>query len=255
MDPIVKLLNSLDQLADKAKALSTDDIDRTVACVRQKTSSVAASSLGSALRDTKQLVDTSANIAKIKQKLEDATNYMSSLVDAVDAVAKGSSSSYGFVSMLVQNGGKIQDILAQLTKLQQLDDMYRTMLGAGDSLSGLQSQVGTIMDNFKSIASNGADLSSCASDNMLGAVAALTELFSGLENLRIRQPVITAGIQTYNRWSDVSFDVPCTRTGSRCFSLAGQKQCVDYPEVYGCRYETEVPFPNHHIPYVRVRFV
>ena len=133
--------------------------------------------------------------------------------------------------------------------------MYRTLLDARDSISGLQSEVGSVMNNFKSIASNGADLSSCASADLLGAVTALSDLTSGLENVRIRQPSIAGGIRTYNRWSDVSFDVPCTRSARKCFSLAGQKQCVDYPEVYGCRYEAEVPFPNHHIPYVRVQFV
>ena len=91
----------MDQLADKAKALTTDGIDRTVSCVRQKTSSTVASSLGSVLRDTKRLAETSTNIAKIKKKLDDMTKSMSALADAVDMIAKGSSSSYGFVSMLV----------------------------------------------------------------------------------------------------------------------------------------------------------
>lgn len=62
------------------------------------------------------------------------------------------------------------------------------------------------------------------------------------------------GVVSYQRWSTVSMDVPCTRQARKSFEIAGQRGSFDYPEFYSCPYGPEkIPWPNQHIPFVKMR--
>ena len=66
---------------------------------------------------------------------------------------------------------------------------------------------------------------------------------------------VEARVASYQRWSDASFDLPCSRTKTEHYEVAGFKGSFDYPEFYNCRQGPyKVPWPNHHIPYLRFRF-
>ncbi|KAI9143492.1 hypothetical protein BKA69DRAFT_1036945 [Paraphysoderma sedebokerense] len=65
---------------------------------------------------------------------------------------------------------------------------------------------------------------------------------------------IASGVASYQRWTEVSFDYPCSTTGNKCFELAGYKECMNYPKFYRCNYAKRIPLPNHHIPFLKIRF-
>jgi len=63
-----------------------------------------------------------------------------------------------------------------------------------------------------------------------------------------------ADVASYRRWSTVSMNLPCTRQKRADYEVAGFKGSFDYPEFYPCPYgPKEIPWPNHHIPYVKFR--
>ncbi|RFU81370.1 hypothetical protein TARUN_819 [Trichoderma arundinaceum] len=65
---------------------------------------------------------------------------------------------------------------------------------------------------------------------------------------------LQTGVASYQRYSTVSMDVPCTRQGRKTFSAAGFKKTYSYPEFYLCPYGPKrIPWPNHHIPFIKVR--
>ena len=67
---------------------------------------------------------------------------------------------------------------------------------------------------------------------------------------------LASGVSSYRRFSSISMDVPCTRTKKQTFSdPSGKfKQTVSYPEFYACKYgPKKIPWPNHHIPYIKFR--
>lgn len=48
--------------------------------------------------------------------------------------------------------------------------------------------------------------------------------------------------------------MPCSRTGRKEYEIAGFRTSFDYPEFYSCPYANRIPFPNHHIPYIKLHF-
>lgn len=65
---------------------------------------------------------------------------------------------------------------------------------------------------------------------------------------------LQTGVVSYQRYSTVSMDVPCTRQKRAFFSIAGYRKSFDYPEFYLCPYgPKQIPWPNQHIPFVKMR--
>jgi len=90
--------------------------------------------------------------------------------------------------------------------------------------------------------------------NVTGAIRALEDVLDTLPFKRGRLSV-KSDVSSYRRWSTVSMDMPCTRQKRAHFEVAGFKGSFDYPEFYACLYgPKEVPWPNHHIPYIKFRF-
>ena len=253
--PFSELMNDITNLEAKVNAMTSANIDDMVTCVQSKVSAAAADSVRSILEESQALVQANANVAKIKETMANAGDTIGALATAVDIMAKGSSSSFGFVNQLVTNGGKIPEIFSQLSKFQELLDLQGELSSLGATMGQLQTETTDITDKFQTLENDGEQVAGCMSDAVRDVLTQVLELSNRVRDFRIRQLAIGGGLQTYNRWSDVAFQVPCTRTGQKCFTLAGDKQCVDYPEVYPCDYSAEVPFPNHHIPYVRFDFL
>jgi len=61
------------------------------------------------------------------------------------------------------------------------------------------------------------------------------------------------GVASYKRWSTVSGDLPCTRSKRADFEVGGFRGSFDYPEFYSCPFSARLPWPNHHIPYLKLR--
>jgi hypothetical protein len=89
--------------------------------------------------------------------------------------------------------------------------------------------------------------------NVTDAIKALTKT---LDSFPIKDGKFSfkAGVASYRRWSTVSMDLPCTRRATKKYEIAGVKGSFDYPEFYSCPYGPKtIPWPNHHIPYIKFR--
>lgn len=91
---------------------------------------------------------------------------------------------------------------------------------------------------------------------LLNLTTSITALQSALDTFPVKQGkfAFAAGVASYQRWSTVSMDLPCVRQTRMPYDVAGIKGAFDYPEFYSCAYGPKrVPWPNHHVPYVKFR--
>ncbi|KAK3995737.1 hypothetical protein QBC44DRAFT_387944 [Cladorrhinum sp. PSN332] len=90
--------------------------------------------------------------------------------------------------------------------------------------------------------------------NVTNSINALDDVLTTLP-IKAGKFDLKAGVASYRRWSTVSMDLPCTRQARKKYEVAGGfKGSFDYPEFYSCKYgPKEVPWPNHHIPYLKFR--
>ncbi|KFY05533.1 hypothetical protein V492_08467 [Pseudogymnoascus sp. VKM F-4246] len=68
------------------------------------------------------------------------------------------------------------------------------------------------------------------------------------------KPQFKADVASYQRWSRIVMDMPCSRQKRQNYELAGFKGSFDYPEFYSCQFDENISWPNHHIPYIKVQF-
>ncbi|KFY02080.1 hypothetical protein V490_00646 [Pseudogymnoascus sp. VKM F-3557] len=68
------------------------------------------------------------------------------------------------------------------------------------------------------------------------------------------KPQLKAEVASYQRWSRIMMDMPCSRQKRQNYELAGFKGSFDYPEFYNCQFDESISWPNHHIPYIKVQF-
>jgi len=87
--------------------------------------------------------------------------------------------------------------------------------------------------------------------------AKFTRIYSALTSLpfHCRSLSMDVSVASYQRWSAISFDLPCTRTKREKLTVP-----EDSPDrsitrnFYSCLYSNKIEWPNHHIPYIKFRF-
>ncbi|KAL5319762.1 hypothetical protein ACEPPN_012819 [Leptodophora sp. 'Broadleaf-Isolate-01'] len=96
-----------------------------------------------------------------------------------------------------------------------------------------------------------------------GVVSHITSISTGVTSMVSSLELITSGgspsiqvvrVASYQRWSKGHFSMPCLTTGKITLKLGGFSQQVDYPKFYRCEQNYRIPFPNHHIPYIKISF-
>lgn len=66
----------------------------------------------------------------------------------------------------------------------------------------------------------------------------------------------STGGTAYRRWTDNSFIMPCKYTIEPSFTVEGYTDSFPYPAFQPCEYGPEsIDLPNHHIPWIRWRFI
>ncbi|KAM0205516.1 hypothetical protein ACHAQI_009076 [Fusarium lateritium] len=91
----------------------------------------------------------------------------------------------------------------------------------------------------------------------------LKDINTGVSNLQVlteSSPVkpgnfhYDSGIVSYNRWTELSMDVPCMKKARSKFELSGFKTFYDSRQFYSCKFgPQQIPWPDHHIPYIKFR--
>ncbi|MCJ1365343.1 hypothetical protein MMC16_004464 [Acarospora aff. strigata] len=178
-------------------------------------------------------------IADIGQALKvgkDIPNLVKDLTDALPTVT-------GFVARLEQQGPKLKDSFTETGSDVWLNDPQVASEAAGNARAGIL----RIQTLFRGpIVSTITDLTSRT-----------TQIYTALTTLPFhgRSLSLDVSVASYQRWSPISLDLPCTRTATKKFTVAGGfSGSFDYPQFYSCPYSNKIEWPNHHIPYLKFRF-
>ncbi|KAJ0426748.1 hypothetical protein BJY00DRAFT_270925 [Aspergillus carlsbadensis] len=134
--------------------------------------------------------------------------------------------------------GNITDVVSD-SWLQQADV-------SSDAARALRQNIATIQDAFR-----GQVLP--AITDLQTKINAITGILSSLP-FSGKPPTIDAKVASYQRWSRIVTNMPCSRWATKEYSVQGYRGSFGYPQFYSCSLEATVPWPNHHIPFVKITF-
>ncbi|KAJ4174294.1 hypothetical protein NW754_004709 [Fusarium falciforme] len=88
-----------------------------------------------------------------------------------------------------------------------------------------------------------------------GYVASCKALQTALENFSLtngRYSVVKS-VVTYQRFSTVSMDMPCSKMTKQVFKKSGLTTSFSYRTFWKCKFNQVAQYPRNHIPYMRIR--
>lgn len=206
---------------------------------------------------------------------------MSRLIDSVENAASTPLNTEGLVRMITDGTiTKLSDIVQVLQITKDLPNLVKDLhenmptvteftvalnqraQAISESISGVVSDSWTqqaaassdaIRQNIVSIQSRFRDQIAPTITDIRTRVAAVQSLLSTLQ-FNGGVPTTDIKVASYQRWSPVSMNMPCSRWTTKKYEVAGITDYFGYPQFYNCLYEATIAWPNHHIPYVKVQF-
>lgn len=177
---------------------------------------------------TNGTVHSISDITKVLRIAHDLPQLMRDLQSSLPAAA----------TFIIDFGKKSQQVRDSLNEVLSqetatLENAARTRISAIQSL--FQSQALSVLDSINAAFATATQI--------------LTKLPVGGNSVSVEVKVAS-----YQRWSFISLDMPCLRSGRKSFTLGGFTQSFPYPEFYRCPYSEKIPWPNHHIPYIAIKF-
>ncbi|KAL2863153.1 uncharacterized protein BJX67DRAFT_390811 [Aspergillus lucknowensis] len=134
--------------------------------------------------------------------------------------------------------GNITDVVSD-SWLQQVDV-------SGDAARAVRQNIAMIQEEFRAkVLPAIADLQT--------KIKSITGMLSALP-FSAKPPSIDAKVASYQRWSRIAINMPCSRWATKEYSVPGYTDSFKYPQFYNCPLDTPVPWPNHHIPYIKIAF-
>ncbi|PYI20393.1 hypothetical protein BO99DRAFT_411874 [Aspergillus violaceofuscus CBS 115571] len=134
--------------------------------------------------------------------------------------------------------GNITDVVSD-SWLQQADV-------SGDAAHDLRQNIATIQEEFRAQAMP-------AITDLQTKTKRITAMLSALP-FRGKPPSMDVKVASYHRWSRIATNMPCSRWARKGYSVQGYRGSFNYPQFYNCLLDTTVPWPNHHIPYLKITF-
>ncbi|WPD22677.1 MAG: hypothetical protein SD837_21135 [Candidatus Electrothrix scaldis] len=259
---VVRLKDTLEDTVEIARTIGYEFKQSATGCATSE-----AYEVRDALRSLENIAgfgDRVNDFNRTLRKIERLLNQLEQVSSALDSIDQA-----GYKEQLLQAiaTGKLPNLSDPLDFIKNLDELRK--MGAEFSDLGRElprvSQILTdaerAISKIRSIASAPQALKQCLSSRaetkFNNDVKRLNEKVAEakkiVDGFKISKVDISAGSMTYQRWTDVSFDVPCSKKGKKCLKAAGFKECLEYPMLYSCKYEKRIPFPNHHIPYLQIK--
>ncbi|KAK0641374.1 hypothetical protein B0T16DRAFT_461447 [Cercophora newfieldiana] len=174
------------------------------------------------------------NIEDILKTIKAATE----LPDLVRNLQKAISPTVGFVSFYSGDDGR--------DAMSSVDAVLADNTAARNSTSNTRAAVAEIQDLLRE------DVQA----PFRNVMDSIRKLEGALDAFPVKEGkfAIESGVASYQRWSTVSMDLPCVRQARMPYNVAGFKGSFGYPEFFPCPYGPEtLPWPNHHIPYIKFR--
>lgn len=248
LQPLMNLQNAVLVAQQKLEAITQQDSSDLMMCTYVVDPPTGVQ-VYTRFNELKVFFKSGGEVLELVQAVGTASEAISTITDEISALLSGlSGNTISQIQSLVRNGGNLNDILKSILYLRSFEK----------TISSLQN-VGTLIPNLLSFIEERAnqlpDVPCGSQDALSEAIAAVKKVKELTQQIRFRGIQVDAGIQSYNRWVDVSATLPCSRSQRKCFKIADQSRCVSYPEIYSCTDRKRVFFPNEHIPFLKFSFV
>lgn len=235
-------------------------------CLLQRIAVVVENSLNLA----QDLAKLQASFEQAVKSANDISHNVDVLIEALSTL--GDLGIAGIANLILSKKlTKVEDVGQLLQLPKKVPTLFTDMRSVIDTLKkttkDLQDrapQLGEILDGSwqsesKPVKDAVAAIQTSIRNNLLQKVNAITSKANQMQDIlnglvgRGLFPQIDIKVASYRRWSDVSLNLPCSKTSRKTYNIAGFKGSFDYPEFYSCPYSQSVSFPNHHIPYIRLQ--
>ena len=221
------------------------------------------------------LTTTVTNAEDLYKIVSDAIAAFDTLADLgidtiVEKVIEGEIRSISQVADTLQAAKRLPAIIEQIEKT--LPNLEEYISSLADSAPSLPNDIAAILsESWLGDAQANANSATAAEEAVKkiqklvqdGILSSVTEISTGVTSMVSSLELVTSGgapsiqavrVASYQRWSKGSFSMPCLTTGKITLKLGGFSQKVDYPKFYRCEQNYRIPFPNHHIPYIKISF-
>ncbi|GHJ86562.1 hypothetical protein NliqN6_2964 [Naganishia liquefaciens] len=253
--PAVCANNTLEGLRTQVE--STLDVAKQIAQLDAivKSASTSVREIGTVISAGSDAIDAVSDlgVAEIVQKVEDgsfrkieelagALKAAQHLPQIISDIQKQSGQLTTVVSELQAKGPQFVDSVQKIVGQNWLENYDKADAAAADRLSKQVQQVQNLMTRLVPQATQ--------------LYASATFLIDSLSSVSVQRDLdvqLDLGVASYQRQTSGWFHMPCLTTGTLSYNLFGFKGSIDYPKFYRCKQNYKIPFPNQHIPYVRLR--
>lgn len=234
-----------------------------------------------ALMTTQAFTDAQEGVQEVVKVVPQLVNLARSAIDIADSIPDMEE-----IMDLIKSGElrKIQDMFKAMKITRELPEIVRKLQDAVSPIINLKTELygggekalallqAVVSDSWESYPfefttdSNGnvragvREIQNLIRDDLEWPLRNVTSTLEALDDVFKNFPIkkgqfdFQAGMSSYARWSMVSMDLPCTRTKTAHYEVAGgYKGSYSYPAIYACPFSEKLPWPNHHIPYFKFR--
>lgn len=206
-------------------------------------------------RDFKEFV---TDLESFMEKASKAADKVLALLDLDDGPK-------AVIDVLEEGKVPLLESVQYLTQLNEIKDTIGGVEKLKTRIDETKKRVETIQGQVQAIEEiRTGVLKSCAIeefelfDNVKKKASNLNNLFEDaiyrVSSIEFGPNMIQAGVATYSQFADVRVDLPCTRERTTTFAELGLTAVsASYPEIYSCPWTKRIPFPNEHIPYIRIK--
>ncbi|KAH7111683.1 hypothetical protein B0J13DRAFT_534312 [Dactylonectria estremocensis] len=228
-----------------------------------------------AVQDIKKAADT---VAEVVPKLIDQTHTVIEVTETVpdaqfllDMIEAGNLRKISDIFEAIQVTKELPKLAAELREaISPVGKLITDYRGQGEDALALLKDVVSISwedyaNEFKANSTHELrtgliEIQSIIQSDLQEPLQNLTEAIQGLSDVFSTFPIkegrfqLEAKVASYQRWSTVSMDMPCSKWERQTFKRNGFRASFDYPKFWRCPYGPKrLPWPNHHIPYIKFR--
>ncbi|KAJ9114057.1 hypothetical protein QFC22_005877 [Naganishia vaughanmartiniae] len=271
----------IDQVEKDVKTLVADFCSTPEVCANN-TLEALKTEVENTLNVAKEIAQLNAIVKSASDSARQIGTVISAGADAIDAV-----SDLGVAGLVkkVQDGSfrKIEELAGALKAAQHMPQIIEDIQKQSGQLTTvvteLQAKAPRFVDSVQKIVgqnwlSNYDKTDAAAADRLTKQVQQVQTLIArlvpqatqlwtsasflvdSLGSVSVERDLdvqLDLGVASYQRQTSGWFHMPCLTTGTLKYNLFGFKGSVDYPKFYRCKQNYNIPFPNQHIPYIRLR--
>ncbi|XMA13670.1 hypothetical protein WAI453_006461 [Rhynchosporium graminicola] len=283
-----KIGDDLGQIAGKFETIKTsivnitNDFCKNISSCAETTVFKFQKQTLDTIRDSEAFTLLTSDITKAVDEAKQTYKIISDAIAAFDSLADLGVDAIVLKVISGEIRG-IKDIAATLQSVQKLprliDDIQGSVPSIQNHIKALQSGSPDFLKNIDSILQSSwltdakADVASATAaeaavqqiqslfaENVMPFATAISNSITAI--IKYFKSMFSFGplsvdppsVASYQRWSKGHFAMLCLTTGKITLKLGGYKKEVDYPKFYRCEQDYRIPFPNHHILFIKITF-